>query len=283
MSKKLSVVHLLLLFALFFFFIATRGIVLAGWVVDSQGQLVYEQEGSVLAATPTGLTKKESIRTTELDQKAKKAYLGRRGDNIVVELEDEKGKKVKLPESTPSAELEIEEPEDKRSVKVRPAGNALAIIRGKIAAQTHFPLMVNLETNELIVTTPAGQKVVTVLPDEAVENMLAANVLDQLGGKGGLRWLEYKEATPSATPTPTATEAAAPIATEAAKLIKKQVIKLTVKDGVLAYEIPGIKFKKFLGISKVQLRRTAVVSAETGELLRIKQTLLERILDLLSF
>lgn len=85
--------------------------------------------------------------------------------------------------------IEIEDDELETRTRVRSKDNASYVIRARVAAKTNFPLQVNLETNELIVTTPKGSKVVTVLPDKAVENMLAANVLDQLGGKGGLQWL----------------------------------------------------------------------------------------------
>ncbi|KPJ70894.1 hypothetical protein AMJ51_00740 [Microgenomates bacterium DG_75] len=137
--------------------------------------------------------------------------------------------------------------------------------------------------------------------------MLAANVLDQLGGKGGLRWLEYQEsiATESAEPEEEdeateagepeeeeeATEAGEPEeeeeATEEAALVEEtpveEVVNMTTtEDGTLAYEIPGIKYKKFLGMIKIKLKRTAIVSAETGELLGIQEDLLTRLLDIFS-
>jgi hypothetical protein len=191
--------------------------------------------------------------------------------------------------------------------KVRAHENASLVIRNKLAAQTHFPLKVNLETNELIVTTPKGEKTVTVLPDAAVFNMLAANVLDQLGGKGGLQWLADQvtpTATPSGTITPTSTpsatitETSGPTSTPSGEVTEtpevtpsteglsggeESPIKLVLdEDGNLVYEINGVKVEKFLGLFKVDIDKLVIVSAETGELIKVKQNLANKILDLLS-
>jgi hypothetical protein len=320
MSKKTLFKFFLLLLGCSSFLLITKEVV-AGWVLTSEGQLIFESSvlGKKNEKTPPGLqkapgqAKKESAeaqtptgpKTTPPGQEAKTVRLKPKGYQLEITIEDENGEEIEIPEGTESAEFEIEDPEP--TTKIRSMKNSYAIIRNKIAAQTHFPLMVNLETNELIVTTPKGQKVVTVLPDKAVQNMLAANVIDQLGGKGGLLWLEYQASlTPTATPsaTPTATESATPTpeeeeATEAGEPevsptpeptlpeeevppVEEIITLTTTNEGDLAYEIPGIKFKKLFGIIKIKLNRTVLVSAETGELLGIRQALLARILDLLS-
>lgn len=259
-------------------------------------------KGNQKTATDSGDINTVRIKTTGND-KVKVKFVNKHGDTIDV------------PAGTESGEFVIEPPDYQQNVKVKTQKHAAYVIRNKIAAQTNFPLTVNLETNELIVTTPKGSKVVTVLPDKAVENMLAANVLDQLGGKGGLRWLQ-QQATPSATPiatdsgeiddqddepddatdsgdmeepTPTpstdtqepddATESAAP---EVEEEVDTVVTLTTDEEGTLVYEIKGVKYKKFFGIRKVELQRVAVVSAETGELIRLDQDFLTRLLDLLS-
>jgi hypothetical protein len=103
------------------------------------------------------------------------------------------------------------------------------------------------------------------------------------------------EATVSATPTPpTATGAASPTPEESPPATPtgealtlpsgESAITLTsTGDGVLAYEIDGVKYEKFFGFIKVMLKRKVIVSAETGELLGIDQDLLTKLLDLLSF
>lgn len=296
MSNKTGLKYFL--FALcFIFFLAFTKDVLASWILNSEGWLVSESDQQVLGrkeekTTPPGLGK-----MTEPAQQvgeAKRVRLEPKDYQLQITIEDETGEEIGAPEGTEteSDEFEIEEPEDKTTVKVRSLKNSYAIIRDKIAAQTHFPLMVNLETNELIVTTPAGQKTVTVLPDQAVKNMLAANVIDQLGGKGGLLWLEYQASVATPSPTPIATEAATPtpevtsVATATpgpgVPLIESIISLITTDEGILTYEIEGIKHERFLSFIKVMLKRKVIVSAETGELLGIEEDLPTRILDFFS-
>lgn len=244
----------------------------AYWVVTENGVVVNHFGGQVLG-------EKSDTRSTNHDQPALKIKV--KDDQLELTTEG----------STTSSSLAIEDKENKDQTKVRAQDNTAYVIRNKIAAQSHFPLMVNLETNELIVTTPKGTKVVTVLPDAAVQHMLAANVLDQLGGKGGLRWLEYQQVQASSSAAPIATDSATPTpileATPSSTLevvdtADNVVVLTTTNDGTLVYEIQGFKNKKLLGFKPIELPRTVIVSAETGELVQIVQNLKTRVLDLLS-
>ena len=235
------------------------------------------------------------------------AHIKSKNNKLQVNYEDDG-----LEDATSEGEIEEEEEFEvdggRNSFKVRAHENASLVIRNKLAAQTNFPLKVNLETNELIVTTPKGEKTVTVLPDQAVFNMLAANVLDQLGGKGGLQWLADQvtptstpsgSLTPTSTPSATITDFPSPTSTpsgevtetpetspaefEAEEFEGESPIRLILDDGGnLIYEIDGVKVQRFLGLFKVDVNRIVIVSAETGELIEVKQNLANRILDLLS-
>lgn len=277
----------------------------ANWLLTGQGDLFYSPSNKVLGkSTPTTSPGPKSSAPGQVKVKThgRKALIENQGQNLTVQFLDQEDQVIEedqeaeeIPEGEVSDQFTIEGDEDQDTI-IRSNENASLVIRNKIVTQTHFPLMVNLETNELIVTTPKGQKIVTVLPDKAVENMLAANVLDQLGGKGGLKWLEYQAsiATPSATPT--ATPSASPTATPSASATPsaqpsvspapafESAINLTLADdGTLVYEIDGYKNEKLLGLFKIALKRLAIVSAETGDLVSIEQDLLTRILDFLSF
>jgi len=235
---------------------------------------------------------RKTVRTNEYVGRGSKLRIKHEKNNRI-QLELENGGD-EIPESTPSAELEIEDSVNKNKTKVRSNGRAFSVIRDNIEAKTNFPLSVDLDTNELIVTTPKGSKVVTILPDQAVSNMLAANVLDQAGGKGGFQWLasqqesgqEERESTPSAdeaTDSADVEELEEEVAPSATASVDEEDIELTATDnGTLAYEIPGIKYKKLFGLFDIKLQRKAVVSAETGELLRLEQDFRDRILSFLS-
>jgi hypothetical protein len=307
MKKKLNLLTALLIgFALALIFSQP---VSANWLLDSQGQLQYLIQGLVLGKSDKGnqspgnsaaapgqsASKTTPANPQSVNAKSNRVLLQTHGNKIQPTFVDEAGQALEDGiEATESPEFEIEEPEGTNNITVRAHENAAMVIRNKIAAQTHFPIMVNLETNELIITTPKGQKVVTVLPDKAVEHMLAANVLDQLGGKGGIRWLEYQasQATPSATPEATESGETTPSAATAEIFVAETtpvvaaetpILTLTTdQEGTLVYEIEGTKFEKLLGLFKVKLDRIVVVSAETGELVTIKENLLTRLLDFLS-
>jgi len=92
--------------------------------------------------------------------------------------------KVKLERSDDQARLRVrvenEEGEEENETEIEVEDDEFVVRRGQTQATTKFPLSINLATNELVVTTPAGERVVTVLPDQAVQGMLGANVIDRL-------------------------------------------------------------------------------------------------------
>ncbi len=120
-----------------------------------------------------------------------------------------------------------------------------------VEAETHFPLSVNPATNALSVTTPAGTKTVTVLPNQAVQNLLQHQVL-------------------SAVSQSTASGAATPII-------------LTQIDNQPAFAVKGVSDKKLFGIFPISLNKTVFVSAQTGTVLQTQQSFIDQILNALSF
>jgi hypothetical protein len=231
--------------------------------------------------------------------KAEKIHVIPNGNKVKVTdiSEDSTGESYETDEldvdlNTTDEDNELEESTDSgETVQVRAQNNATYVIQNKLAAKTNFPLQVNYNTGELIVTTPKGTKVVTVLPEAAIQHMLAANVLDQLGGKGGYYWEQNNpsptatasgEPSPTSSTEPSASPSSTPLATE--EPAEQPAITLTVdENGNLVYEVMGTKTEKFLGLVNVKLHRVAVVSAETGGVVEIKQNLLNKLLDSLSF
>ena len=167
------------------------------------------------------------------------------------ETETKPTAEVKAPEKTePETEQELEhvnkelEAED---VHVGTSAGGFTVKHGEIEAETHFPLSVDASTHTLTVTTPAGVKTVTVLPDQAVTNMLRTGIFDHVATSTG-----------------------------------EQKIELTEAGNQPAFAIPGIEDKKFLGIVPVTIAKTAIVSAQNGGIIRTDETLFNRILDALS-
>lgn len=140
------------------------------------------------------------------------------------------------------------------------SGEKFVVQKGTTGAVTEFPLSIDLATNTLSVNTPAGQKNVAVLPDQAVRNLLLANVINRLGGQAIVE--EAREGSLSNL---------------------DQVITLGERNGVPVYEIQGISSQKLLGFIPISLNRTVEVSAETGNVVSMQESLLNRALDLISF
>ena len=139
----------------------------------------------------------------------------------------------------------------KADFKVASSGGQVAVVEKGVGALSAFPLSVNPKTNELTVTTPAGTKVVAVLPQKAVDNMLASGVMDYVVG-------EKVNNDLASVPS---------------------LVQLEVKNGVLGYTIKGTKTHKLLGLIPIKTSVTAFVSAENGQVVTSDQSLLGRILN----
>lgn len=176
------------------------------------------------------------------------------------ELRSEDGKlKIKIKQKD-GDEVEVEndslddinEALEEEDIHVATAsGNRLRIRRGEFEAETHFPLSINPTTNQLTVTTPAGEKDVAVLPDQAVTNLLRLKFIDRI-------------ASGSAEENPTG-------------------IKLGLLGNSPAFQILGSDDQKLFGFIPVSVNKTSFVSAENGNVVRIDETFLNRLLDLFSF
>ena len=134
----------------------------------------------------------------------------------------------------------------------------MEIEHNAVAALFGFPLSVDTVTRDLNVTTPAGERTVAVLPDEAMRRLFAAGVL-----------------------TPVASGSATTVASGSGALASS--VELTLREGNLVYEVEGEKHEKFLGIVPVTLDRQVTVSALSGEVLSQTQSVLATIVGFLSF
>lgn len=140
------------------------------------------------------------------------------------EIESEDGSKLKIKIKSNGDEFEFESKGENVNVK------------------SDFPLSVNSETNELTVTTPAGVKVVAILPDQAVNNILTNQKLTVVTSTN------INEG----------------------------------ENGELEYQVEGQDEQRLLGLFNVKIRKTFTISATTGQELSNQTDFLNKILDLLS-
>lgn len=227
-----------------------------------------EDENEVEKIEPTEIPEQEqttsqfslnNLRELQVRTEANKTKirLDSRGGSF--ELENEDGKlKIKAKEKDGREfELESETIDDindaleEEGIRVATAaGNTIRIRRGLFEAETHFPLSINPTTNTLTVTTPAGTKDVAVLPDQAVANLLRYKLIDRI-------------ASGSASENPTG-------------------IKLGLLGNNPVFQVLGSDDQKLFGFIRVSIQKTSFVSAEDGQVVKVDQTFINRLLDLFS-
>ncbi len=207
-----------------------------------------------------------------------KTRIQQRGNEFLIKTKIEDKDKDDDEEATESGE----EDEDEATESAEEDEDEGDVVQ-ELRAISKFPLRIDLATNQLIMTKNGVSRVLTVLPAHAVQNMLRAHLKKGLGPKF------FQGATPSAQPsasasaTPSASPTQEPVATTSTNLtILESQISLEEKDGQIVYKIPAKKHLRIFGIFPVNIDLTGFVSAETGELTEEQESLLARILDLLS-
>lgn len=132
-----------------------------------------------------------------------------------------------------------------------------------------FPLRIDTSTNQLIMTKKGQERVLTILPAKAVANMLRAHLKKGMGPK-------FFQATSSAT------EFASDAVDSANIIVLENQISLEEINGRKIYKIPAKKRLKLFGFIPISIDFTGFVSAQSGLLIEEKESLMSRILVILS-
>lgn len=140
--------------------------------------------------------------------------------------------------------VEIEERKEASRVGIYQESGNFVLKQKDILAQTSYPLSINPKTAEITVTTPSGNRFLSILPYSAYETALKAKVISSLEKDAKM---EIKEGD----------------------------------DGVLAYVIPGEKTLDFFKIIEYKVPIKASVSASTGEVVFVDAPSWYRILGFL--
>ncbi len=175
--------------------------------------------------------------------------------SLLAKVENEEGEEVEVEEDELNElENKIETKLEKEGIKVTSQGAALLFSKNNIAALSRLPLAISTETNKLIVTTPKGERLVAVLPDDAVNRIFKLNVIDSLenAASSGLSGGE------------------------------KQDIELTTRNDELVYKILGKRTYRLFAFIPIQASVEAQVSAETGQLVSVDKPIFTRFIDLFS-
>lgn len=149
--------------------------------------------------------------------------------------------------------VRIKERVENQELRIRAKKGRLEIRQRGVGALTNFPLSISEETNELTVTTPSGVRVIKVLPQTAVQNILQSNIMDKVSSASAL---------PEAEKT-----------TEDAEFEEEveQEVELVEEKKEVAFKIKGEKNVRLLNFIPLEVPVTALVSAQTGETLQIER------------
>ena len=179
---------------------------------------------------------------------------------VIKKVEDESGNEVELEDSDlDEIENELENDLGEDDIEIATNSGRPAIIKNKVAALTDFPLSIDIGTNQLIITTPKGQKIVTILPDQAVQALLATGFLNTVNS--------VQSSDTSVTSTTGSVD---------------NVVELKVRNGEPVYEIEGTKTFRLFAAIPIEQPVRAIVSAETGEVVAKQQSFVTNVIDLLS-
>lgn len=214
--------------------------------------------------TPEGIkikTKVEDDGTTKVEVekgKLKLKYSTRNG-KTQLEAENEQGQQVKLKaDDLDSVKEGLDDELEKEGIRISTASGRPVIAKNEVAAQTNFPLSIDAATNQLTVTTAAGQKVVAVLPDQAINNLLASGVLNKIVSQSANSALTNDIGNLS------------------------NIVSLESRNSDLVYKVLGDKNYKLFGLIAVSAPTTAFVSAESGNLVAEDRSLITELIRLLS-
>ncbi len=212
---------------------------------DKKEEKREEKQGEQTIETRTGTTRRKiEIRNGQFQEEFKdaagerkiKMENGKLEIRVKTNTAEKESEREPEDDATPSAVVERIRIRQTDDIEMTPAsGSGVDIRRGRVTAHTQLPLSVGAD-NELIVTTPAGSKMVSVLPDTAIANLVRRGIV---------------------------------LSSESAGT--KDNVELKQENGNLEYSVQGVKEMKFLGFFPVSAPVQANVSAETGTVTQITQ------------
>lgn len=207
---------------------------------------------------PTGTPERLEVETQHhgrlnLEQKGLKMEIEVENGQIKAKAKNDDGKEVEL-ESKDALEQMNDSLENDGIEITGSSGSAVELHKHGVKALTEFPLSIDPTTHELTITTPSGVKQVTILPDQAVENVLKSKVLSDIETEGS---------------------------TDSAEVTK--TTSLTELNNEAVFEIHGVSQKRLLGLFPVGFAKTTFVSATNGDIVQTDESAFNKLLEAISF
>lgn len=212
--------------------------------------------------------KKSTDSKIEIQTEGNKGEINIEKSGTHIEIKREDDGRIHLKEkSEDGTEIELEEKDEleKLNDELEDEGieigtgsaTKFAFKSGNVEAHTNFALSVDRTTKKLSVTTASGTHEVAVLPDKAIENLIAQGIITNV-------------LSTSTTTLADSTNA-------------NNVVGITEIDNNPAFEVHGVLDEKVLGLFPVAFTKTVYVSTENGTILKTEQSGYDKFLEAISF
>jgi hypothetical protein len=207
-------------------------------VIDKNGEITWNVLSSESDLT-LGIPERSSLEVKKLPGNISPSpsavvSLTKNGDKVQLKVVSDDGEREMDVSKLQEDVIEIEEVGATNKVKILASNDQFLISQSSISAATAFPIQIDTKDRELSVQTPSGLRYLSILPYEAVENTVKANVLNRLEPDGRIQLLENDQ-------------------------------------GELEYKITGSRVLELFNIFKITVPVEASISASTGRILTVQE------------
>lgn len=156
------------------------------------------------------------------------------GEKSLLTIQTEAGTKQENVTKLTQDIVEVEQNQSPKSIKIGKVDDSFGISQSGITALTSYPIHINTSTKTISVSTNSGDRIVSVMPDEAVETLVRANIINTISKDG-------------------------------------QMVLGENENGELTYSIPAERRVNLFNIHTVSVEVSTVVSATNGKVLKVDQ------------
>ena len=230
MTKLISTIIILGFFLFIFEGTAKASLIL----IDKNGNLTWNvlSEQDVLnLETPTYSSLELKKIANENTDNASSVSLKKTSGGITLTVDGENSKKEMNISDFSEEIVEIEERPEMRRIRIYSDGGNFVISQSGIKAKTEFSLTVDVKTANLYLSTMSGNKYLSIMPYDAVVNLLRVKLISN---------------------------------------IPEKTVEIVEKDRELQYKVEGQKTFNLFDMFKYNLPLAAYVSASTGEVLDVE-------------
>ena len=230
MKKTISIFVVLI----FFLFVFNGNVSASLILVEKDGNIVWNvlsEQDELTLDTPKYSSLEVKKIADESTDNTSSISLKKTGSGISLTLDSENTKKEMNVSDFSEEIIEIEERPEVKRISIFSDNGNFVVSQSGIKAKTEFALTIDTKTANLYLTTLSGNKYLSIMPYDAVANLLRVKLLSD---------------------------------------VSQNSIEIVEKERELQYKIKGQKIFNLFDIFKYNLSLTAYVSASTGEVLDIE-------------